>query len=84
MSDDTTGERVMNYTSDLNGYIAVGIALAIFYLGYIKGKSTQRSLAPYIIDATIQNLIDNGFLKTRKVMKDGKWQEDILRFDEEL
>lgn len=73
----------MNYSTDLNGYIAVGIALAIFVLGYVKGRSNARLLFPYVIDSTIQKLINEGFLKTRKVFKNGKWEEDILRFDEE-
>jgi hypothetical protein len=73
----------MNYSSDLNGYIAVGIALAMFGLGYVKGRSNTRLLFPYVIDSTIQKLINEGFLKTRKVFKNGKWEEDILKFDEE-
>jgi hypothetical protein len=74
----------MEYFSDVNGWIGVGIGLLIFLLGYMKGVGKARALAPHIIDSTIQNLIDNGFIKTRKTLKDGKWQEDILRYDEEV
>lgn len=74
----------MEYFSDMNGWIGVGIGLLIFLLGYMKGVKKARSLAPHIIDSTIQNLIDNGFIKTRKTLKNGKWEEDILRYDEEV
>jgi hypothetical protein len=74
----------MEYFTDANGWIGVGLGLLIFYMGYIKGVSKARALAPHIIDSTIQNLIDNGFIKTRKTLKNGKWEEDILRHDEEV
>lgn len=74
----------MEYLSDTSGWIAVGIGLLLFFMGYIKGVGKAREFAPHIIDSTIQSLIDNGFIKTRKTLKNGKWEEDILRYDEEV
>lgn len=74
----------MEYFTDTSGWIAVGIGLSLYLLGYFKGVSKARDFAPFVIDATIQDLINNGFIKTRKTLKNGKWEEDILRYDEEI
>jgi hypothetical protein len=74
----------MEYFSNANGLIGVGIGILIFLLGYLKGVGKARIITPYIIDSTIQKLIDDGFIKTRKTLKNGKWEEDILRYDEEV
>jgi mannitol-specific phosphotransferase system IIBC component len=45
----------MEYFTDANGWIGVGLGLLIFYMGYIKGVSKARALAPHIIEDILRH-----------------------------
>ena len=66
-----------------NGWLGAGIGIGLFLMGYFKGLARVNKIAPFIIDATIQDLINNGFVKSRKRLEDGEWKEELLRYDEE-
>jgi hypothetical protein len=66
-----------------NGWVGVALGIAMFAMGYWRGLERVNKIAPFIIDATIADLIENGFVKTRKRLEDGEWKEEMLRHDEE-
>jgi len=68
-----------------NGWVGVAIGITLFIMGYLKGKQKAAKLVPLIVDTTIENLIKDGFVKTRKVLnKDGMWEDELLKYDEEV
>lgn len=68
-----------------NGWVGVAIGLVLFIMGYMKGVSKANALIPLVVDTTIENLVKDGFVRTRKVLnEDGKWEEELLKYDEEV
>lgn len=67
-----------------NGWAGVFIGLSLFGMGYWRGASGKVKFSILVIDATIKDMIDNGYVKTRRKLVDGKWEEEILRHDEEV
>lgn len=67
-----------------NGWVGVAIGFVLFIMGYMKGVSKANALIPLVVDTTIENLVKDGFVRTRKVLnEDGKWEEELLKYDEE-
>lgn len=77
---------MLDYLSNVNGWIGVGIGLGLFLMGYWKGAiDTASKIVPATINATLQQMIDDGYVRVRKVLNDeGKWEEEMLRHDEEV
>lgn len=66
------------------GFVGPLIGLILFLMGYYKGRhTTTDQFRRYVIDQTVQKLINDGYLKTKTILHDGKWQQDILKYDEE-
>jgi hypothetical protein len=59
----------------MGGWEAVGYGLLLVLCGWILGRDSMNEKVQMAIEITVQNLIDNGYLKTRG--------EDILKYDEE-
>ena len=68
-----------------NGWVGVALGLVMFGMGYIKGKSIRREFVGYVIDATIQRMVKDGFVKTSMLPDEetGEMTQHILRYDEE-
>jgi hypothetical protein len=77
---------MLDFLTDVNGWIGVGLGLMMFGLGYWRGFGNAAiKLIPAMVDATLKQMIEDGYIKTRKVLNaEGKWEEELLRHDEEV
>jgi hypothetical protein len=68
-----------------NGWVGVGLGLLMFAMGYIKGASVRDGFAQYIVAHTIQQMVADRLVRTRRTWNDetGEWEEELLRYDEE-
>lgn len=76
----------MEIFMNANGWMGVGLGLLMFGMGYWKGVSnTVNRVIPATVEATVDQMIADGYIKFRKVLNDeGKWEKEILKHDEEV
>lgn len=77
---------MVDYLMNADGWIGVGLGLVMFLLGYWKGvDNTMLRVVPEAIASTLETLVQDGYVKTRKSLdENGQWQEEIMRYDEEV
>lgn len=77
---------MLDYLSNVNGWVGVALGIGMFAMGYWKGSTdTAIKIIPATIDATLRQMIDEGYVRVRKVLNnEGKWEEELLRHDEEV
>lgn len=77
---------MLDFLTDVNGWIGVGVSIVIFGMGYWKGMvNTANKLVPATVEATMDQMISDGYVKTRKVLnEEGKWEQELLKYDEEV
>jgi hypothetical protein len=63
------------------GTLAVVFGVVLFAMGYWKGKRSYPH--DLVVSTVLEQLIDGGFIKTKKVLVDGKWETEILTVDQE-
>ena len=76
---------MLEYLMNPQGWLAVGCGLAIFGLGWFKGRydsSHVETLATFIIE----DLVERRMIKTRKKWNQDtqEWEIDLLEYDEEV
>ena len=76
----------MDYFMNFNGWVGVTIGLGLFLMGYWKGGAdTARRVIPATVAATIDQMVEDGYVRARKVLNsEGKWEEELLKYDEEV
>lgn len=69
------------------GWMGVALGAGMFGMGWIAGFGfTRGRVTELVIAHTIASMIEDGYIKTKQVYNDttGKWEEEMLKFDEEL
>lgn len=76
----------MEIFMNANGWIGVGIGCSMFIMGYLKGwKNSVTRASPMIVEATVNAMIADGYLRVRKVLNsEGMWEEELLKHDEKV
>ena len=67
-----------------NSYVGVLLGLSMFGMGYWKGAMIRRTLVEAIISTTINQMIADKLVRTRRIWNPtiNEWEEEIVRFDE--
>lgn len=70
--------------SDFRPWLAVAIGLILFGMGWFKGYQSRREFTEEFVGSIIDDLVKQGFIKTKRQynQESGKWEVDILKFDE--
>lgn len=78
-------ENIIAYFSNPNGWLGVALGLAMFAMGYWRGLNRGMSMFEAVINATIDDLSRQGYVRTRRNFnaETGEWEVDLLRYDEE-
>ena len=77
-------EILMSYVQG-NGWLGVAIGIVIFIMGYMKGNAIRKSFMDEVMDATIKQMITDGYVKARIEMnpETGEMEQMIYKYDEE-
>lgn len=78
-------ENIIAYFSNPNGWLGVGLGLAMFAMGYWRGLARGMSMFEAVITGTIDDLSRQGYIRTRRIFnaETGTWEVDLLKYDEE-
>lgn len=63
------------------GTLAVIAGLLLFAMGYWKGRQSYPHAQ--MVETVIDELVEGGFIRTKKTLVDGKWETEILTVDDE-
>jgi hypothetical protein len=77
-------EILMSYVQG-NGWLGVAIGIVIFIMGYMKGNAIRQSFMDEVMDATIKQMIADGYVKARMEVnpETGKMEQMLYKHDEE-
>ena len=68
-----------------DGWVGVLIGCSMFIMGYLKGSERIARAMPMVVEATVNKMIADGYVRVRKVLNsEGRWEEELLKHDEEL
>lgn len=76
---------LMSYVQG-NGWLGVVIGIVIFCMGYMKGNMVRGSYLDEVMDVTIKQMIEDGYVKARMEMnpETGEMEQMLYKHDEDF